>query len=93
MSRQRILDWCKGWKSKSLEKMNFYVNQELEQARAQAGINLSTANDPKAISEHFRQIFTPEKFFKVFYWTKDILDFEKTSDLGKYFVKSQLLSP
>jgi len=22
MSRQRILDWCKGWKSKSLEKMN-----------------------------------------------------------------------
>jgi len=52
-----------------------------------------TANDPKAISEHFRQIFTPEKFFKVFYWTKDILDFEKTSDLGKYFVKSQLLSP
>jgi hypothetical protein len=73
--------------------INSPVDQELELARAQAGINLSTASDPKAITGHFHQTFTPEKFFKVFYWTKDILDFEKTSDLGKYFVKSQFLSP
>jgi hypothetical protein len=35
--------------------------------------------------------FTADKFFDVFFWAKDILDYEKSTPVGKWFLQSMTI--
>ena len=35
--------------------------------------------------------FTADKFFDVFFWAKDILDYEKSTPMGKWFFQSMTI--
>ena len=35
--------------------------------------------------------FTVDKFFDIFFWAKDILDYEKSTSMGKWFFQSMTI--
>ncbi|KAJ5129537.1 uncharacterized protein N7515_005576 [Penicillium bovifimosum] len=49
---------------------------------------MADSTDPTKPYRHFESNFTPDKFEEVFYWAKPILDYDKSSDFGKWYVRS-----
>ena len=66
-----------------------YVREEKDLARGIVGINIINVTNVRDLAGHFRQKFTPEKFNQVFYWMKDLVNVEESSDLGIFYIKSK----
>ncbi|KAJ5550135.1 hypothetical protein N7461_004833 [Penicillium sp. DV-2018c] len=51
-------------------------------------IVLKNMTDPVALNAYFRDNFKPQVFVDVFYWIQRLLDWDKTSPIGKTFIKN-----
>ena len=100
-ARVKILEWAKGWKSKSLARMlvRFYVilnrlllifyrsTYNTRRKGAERKIQTSASSNVSSLHHYFQKAFTADRFLEVFYWARPILDFEKSSPLGQYYLK------
>ncbi|OXV06464.1 hypothetical protein Egran_05768, partial [Elaphomyces granulatus] len=87
-ARVKILEWAKGWKSKSLARMLEHVQHEKERSREEdPDFCMARSSNVSSLHHYFQKAFTADRFLEVFYWARPILDFEKSSPLGQYYLK------
>ncbi|EAU32734.1 predicted protein [Aspergillus terreus NIH2624] len=66
-----------------------HVANEKELARAAGGeFSIADAIDPAKLFRHFESNFTVDKFESVFFWAKPILDYDKSSPLRQWYIRS-----
>lgn len=85
-SYKRILDSNRSFKSKTLAKIRNLVARQIE-----ADATLLLATD-QAYTDKINREFSAQTYFSCFAFIKDHLDFEGSTDLGKWFVKSKFVS-
>ncbi|KAJ5118163.1 uncharacterized protein N7515_010386 [Penicillium bovifimosum] len=75
-------NWTRGWKSTTMKRFKAYIEDVVTE-----DIVLKNMTDPGALHSYFRHNFNPRDFADVFYWIQRLLDWDKTSPLGKNFIK------
>ncbi|OJD20990.1 hypothetical protein ACJ73_07673 [Blastomyces percursus] len=87
MILKKVRDCAKGWKHRSINKMIDYVSNVIEAERtAQPTYSIANAKEKDLLYEYFIERFTKEDFIDIFVWTVDILDYDNSSELAKWFM-------
>ncbi|KAI5306512.1 hypothetical protein KEM55_008588, partial [Ascosphaera atra] len=89
MATRRWLEgYAEEWKGKALEAMMQVISNEAEPSMMASFHDAMTyRNDYEGTFAWFIKGFTPEKCFTVFHWARDLVNYEKCSPYGKWFLQ------
>ncbi|RDW60355.1 uncharacterized protein DSM5745_10813 [Aspergillus mulundensis] len=89
----RCRDACRNWKSRTLKRMLNHVRSMKIKTRAEqpavSYLDL-TGNSPQVkqkLVDHFFKAFSAPVFFQIWYWLRDLIDYDKSSEYGQFFIK------
>lgn len=85
-ARTKITENMRTYKSRMLRAMESHVTTVLT-----ANPNLKTASKGE-VKQHFINIFNPENFYEVWYYMVNIIDVEKSTELGQYYMRGMYVN-
>ncbi|EAS34437.3 uncharacterized protein CIMG_13468 [Coccidioides immitis RS] len=91
-ARVSALEFLKDWKYKMLRKMSqkHVKNVKKIDHKDNFNIGMHCCQNPDKLFAYFAKHFDPKKFFEIFFWAEPIVDYEKSKQLGQWYIKLQV---
>ncbi|KZZ97800.1 hypothetical protein AAP_00061 [Ascosphaera apis ARSEF 7405] len=82
------MKYLNGCKCETHVRMQKYVKMQCSLSRERTGTNIEIVDRSDALFKLFDECFDPGDFNYVFYWVKTIVDYERCSKVGRWFLRS-----
>lgn len=71
--------------------MQKFVGNTMREQKAKPGIGLACIDGHGHLCEYFSSTFSDDVFYSVFYWLREIIDLERSSELGRWYARGRHL--
>ncbi|KAI1494443.1 hypothetical protein F5X96DRAFT_665737 [Biscogniauxia mediterranea] len=86
-ARQRFVDDQKNYKAHVLSYMETLLESHAQQPENKNLLDIEVSVSPARFREMAHSAWSPENFFQVWKYMRGYIDYEKSTDLGKYYMK------
>ncbi|KAI5298275.1 hypothetical protein KEM56_004196 [Ascosphaera pollenicola] len=75
------------FKYETFKRMKKFVHLAILRSEGERHTSIGLVDRPQGLFDYFCNTVRDIDFYDVFYWTKDILDYEGTGELGRWYMK------